>query len=69
MLPKELRERVGLEPGEVEVSVDGSGLHVEPVARGRVVSRGGRLVVSSVAEPAASLTDDVVRQLRDALQR
>ncbi len=69
VLPKDLRDRVGLQPGEVEVSVDGSGLHVEPVARGRVVERGGRLVVSGGADPATPLTDDLVRQLRDALQR
>lgn len=69
MLPKELRDRVGLQPGEVEVSVDGSGLHVEPAARGRVVERDGRLVVSAGGEPVAPFTDDLVRQLRDALQR
>lgn len=33
VIPKPLRERVGLTPGEVEVFAEGSGLRVEPVAR------------------------------------
>ena len=66
VIPKELRERLGLRPGEVEIVADGAGLCVEPVATESLVERAGRLVI-----PAAgtSLDDDGVRALRDADQR
>ncbi len=66
VIPKELRDRVGLRPGEVDVHVDGAGLRVEPVAVDALETRGALLVV-----PAAgvALDDDAVRDLRHADQR
>lgn len=66
VIPKELRERIGLLPGEVDLQLDGAGLHLEPVARDHLVERDGRLVV-----PASGpvLTDEAVRALRDADRR
>ena len=66
VIPKPLRDHLGLRPGEVEVSAEGSGLRIEPIAGDALEERGGRLVV-----PAAGveIDDAVVRSLRDAGQR
>lgn len=66
VIPKPLRDRLGLCPGVVEVGIDGAALRVEPVAGAELVDEGGRLVI-----PAAGvdLDDEVVRALRDAGQR
>ncbi len=45
MIPKSLRDRVGLQPGAVEVTAEGAGLRVEPLATKSLVERGGRLVI------------------------
>lgn len=67
VIPKQLRDELGLQPGEVEVSAYGAGLRVEPIAGDESLEeRDGRLVI-----PAAGLTvdDDAVRLLRDAGQK
>jgi AbrB family looped-hinge helix DNA binding protein len=66
VIPKPLRDRLGLRPGEVEITADGSGLRVEPVSRDDVEERGGRLVIPASGEP---ISGDEVRALRDADQR
>ncbi len=66
VIPKPLRDRVGLRPGPVEVAVDGTGLRVEPIAGDEVVERAGRLVIPESGVP---IDDDEVRTLRDADQR
>jgi predicted nucleic acid-binding protein len=45
VIPKPLRDRVGLRPGEVEVTADGAGLRVEPLAEESLEERQGRLVI------------------------
>jgi AbrB family looped-hinge helix DNA binding protein len=67
VIPKQLRDELGLRPGEVEVSAYGNGLRVEPVAGEESLDeRDGLLVI-----PGAGLQigDDFVRALRDAGQR
>jgi len=66
VIPKPLRERLGLRPGVVEVSEEGTGLRVEPVAGDTLVERGGRLVIPA---SGAVLDDDTVQSLRDGDQR
>lgn len=66
VIPKALRDRLGLQPGEVEVTADGAALRIEPVSETTLVERDGRLVIPSYGP---ELTDDVVRELRDADQR
>jgi len=66
VIPKELRERIGLRPGEVDIHVDGAGLRVDPVAGDSLVERRGHLVVPTGGQP---LDDDEVRELRHADQR
>ena len=66
MIPKELRIRLGLTAGEVEVTADGAALRVEPLAEGALVERDGRPLIPS---GGVALDDDAVRALRDADQR
>jgi AbrB family looped-hinge helix DNA binding protein len=66
VIPKALRDRLGLVPGEVEVTPDGAGLHIEPLADDQLQDEDGFLVI-----PAAdvAISDELVRTLRDADQR
>lgn len=66
VIPKPLRDQLGLRPGEVEVIADGASLRVQIPTGDLVEEREGRLVI-----PAAggSIDDDLVRALRDAGQR
>jgi AbrB family looped-hinge helix DNA binding protein len=66
VIPKVLRDIVGLVPGEVEVSADGAGLHIEPLADDLLDDEDGLLVI-----PATDVTisDELVRTLRNADQR
>jgi AbrB family looped-hinge helix DNA binding protein len=66
VIPKALRDRLGLQPGKVEVFPDGAGLRVEPVAADDVEERDGRLVVPA---SGAEIDDEMIRALRDADQR
>ncbi|PLS75453.1 MAG: AbrB/MazE/SpoVT family DNA-binding domain-containing protein [Actinobacteria bacterium] len=66
VIPKLMRDRLGLRPGPVEIVADGAGLRVEPLAEDSLVERGGRLVIP----PSGSIIDDAaVQALRDADQR
>jgi AbrB family looped-hinge helix DNA binding protein len=66
VIPKELRDRVGIAPGEVEVVPDGAGLRVEPVTGDELVQEGELLVIPATG---SNLTADAVRELRAADQR
>jgi AbrB family looped-hinge helix DNA binding protein len=65
VIPKSLRERLGLRPGEVEVVAEGAGIRVEPIAGESLERRGGRLVIPAAG---ANIDDETVRALRDADQ-
>ncbi|MEA2589421.1 MAG: hypothetical protein QOH66_2348 [Actinomycetota bacterium] len=66
VIPKPLRDQVGLVAGEVEVTADGAGLRVEPLAGDEFVEEDGRLVIPSAG---SQIDDDLIRALRDASQR
>jgi AbrB family looped-hinge helix DNA binding protein len=66
VIPKQLRDHVGLRPGEVEVTVDGAGLRLEPLAGDALEERDGRLVIPA---GGAEIDDELVRSLRDAGRR
>jgi AbrB family looped-hinge helix DNA binding protein len=66
VIPKPLRDRVGLRPGVVEVTIDGAALRVEPIADKSLVERDGMLVIPAAGSPIGA---DVVRALRDGDQR
>lgn len=67
VIPKQLRDALGLRPGEVEVTAYGTGLRVEPLAGEESLDeRGGLLVIPAAGLP---IDDDLVRSLRDAGQK
>jgi AbrB family looped-hinge helix DNA binding protein len=66
VIPKPLRDRLGLRPGVVEVVADGSGLRVEPLTDEALEEQDGRLVIPAAG---ATVDDDLVRTLREADQR
>jgi AbrB family looped-hinge helix DNA binding protein len=66
VIPKQLRDEIGLRPGEVEVTAHGTGLRVEPVADDEMLEeREGRLVIPP---GGLEIDDNLVRILRDAGQ-
>ncbi len=67
VLPKALREQAGLVPGEVEVTLDGTALRVEPAQTATLVHREGHVFVADAG--GAPVTSDLVRDLRLADQR
>lgn len=66
VIPKQLREQLGLTPGPVEVDVQGAGLRVVPITDGTLVQEGEFLVIPSGGQP---ISDEDVRTLRNADQR
>jgi AbrB family looped-hinge helix DNA binding protein len=66
VIPKPLRDRLGLVPGEVEVTADGAALRVEPFAGDDLEDEDGRLIIPAAGRP---VDDDLVQALRDADQR
>lgn len=66
VIPKPLRDELGLVPGEVELTVDGAALRIEAVEGQGLERKDGRLVVPASAVP---IDDELVQALRDADQR
>jgi bifunctional DNA-binding transcriptional regulator/antitoxin component of YhaV-PrlF toxin-antitoxin module len=66
VVPKALRDQVGLRPGAVEVLAEGNVLRIEPVSGEGVEERRGRLVIPAAG---SSIGDADVRALRDVDQR
>jgi len=66
VIPKALRDEIGLRPGEVDVTVSGAALRVEPAAGEEVSETDGYLVIPASGE---CVDDELVRALRDAGQR
>lgn len=66
VVPKSLRDRLGLGPGVVEVTAEGASLRVSPVADDELVVRSGRPIISG---RGARIDDEFVRNLRDSDQK
>ncbi len=66
VIPRLLRDQIGLAAGEVELTRDGAGLRIEPVAGEGLLEEEGRLIIPAGGQ---SIGDDTVRALRDADQR
>lgn len=66
VIPKALRDSLGLRPGVVEVVADGAGIRVEAISGESLAERDGRLVIPA---SGVELDDDAVRALRDADRR
>ena len=63
VIPKPLRDRLGLHPGDVEVTAVGNALRVEAIAGEGTEEQSGRLVIPS---SGMEIGDDDVRAIRDA---
>lgn len=66
VIPKPLRDELGIRPGEVELTRDGAGIRIEPVSSDSLVEEAGRTVIPASGTP---IDDDLVQALRDAGQR
>jgi AbrB family looped-hinge helix DNA binding protein len=66
VIPKSLRDQLGLRSGDVELTAEGASLRIVPVHDETLVEVEGRLVVP---RSGAAIDDDLVRALRDADQR
>lgn len=66
VIPKSLRERSGIAPGEVEISLDGAAIRIEGVAADDLVEEAGLLLLPS---GGPELDADTIRELRLADQR
>jgi AbrB family looped-hinge helix DNA binding protein len=66
VIPKTLREQSGITAGEVEISLDGSGIRIESVAADDLVEEDGLLLLPS---GGPELDADALRELRLADQR
>ncbi|MGH7910103.1 MAG: AbrB/MazE/SpoVT family DNA-binding domain-containing protein [Candidatus Dormibacteraceae bacterium] len=66
VIPKALRDEVGIGPGGVEIVADGAGLRIEVEPQGRLVERDGHLLLS----PGGLAMDDAqLREFRLANER
>ena len=66
VIPKVLRDQLGLRPGDVELSADGAALRVVPVHDDTLVVADGRLVIPA---SGVAIGDELVQALRDADRR
>lgn len=66
VIPKALRDQLGLRPGDVELSADGAALRVVPVHDDALEEADGRLVIPA---SGVAIGDELVQALRDADRR
>ncbi|MBA2696602.1 MAG: AbrB/MazE/SpoVT family DNA-binding domain-containing protein [Ornithinimicrobium sp.] len=66
VIPKALRDEIGLSPGAVEINVVGAALQVQPLTTDQLVERDGFLMLPEGGDPLSTAD---VRALRLADQR
>lgn len=66
VIPASIRERLGILPGPVDITIDGTGIRIEVAAPDDLVEKDGRLVING---SGTTLTSDDIRELRLADQR
>lgn len=66
VIPKALRDQSGISAGEVEISLDGSGIRIESIATDDLVEEDGLLLLPS---GGPELDADMLRELRLVDQR
>lgn len=65
VIPRELRDAIGLTPGPVDITADGAGLRIEVPTGGHLVRKRGVLVIEP--QPGSGpITDEDITRLRDA---
>lgn len=65
VIPKAVRDRVGMSAGEVEITIEGSTLSIAPVTTDELVEHDGFLILPSAD---GAMTDQDIRELRLADQ-
>lgn len=66
VIPKPLRDRLGLRPGPVELEIEGADLKLSPIADDSLADYEGFLVIPA---SGAQVDDELIRELRDADQK
>lgn len=66
VVPKGLRDEIGLTPGPVDVHIEGSRIVIEPIVDDHFDERDGLMVVPATGEP---LSDEAVRALIESGRR
>jgi len=66
VIPKWVRDQVGMTAGEVELVIDGGAVRLEPIPGEGLVDVDGRLTIPATG---ASIDDELVATLRDADRR
>lgn len=66
VIPKRCRDEIGMLAGDVEITIDGAALRIEPVANDELADRAGRPIVPGAG---GHIDDEAVRALRYADQR
>jgi AbrB family looped-hinge helix DNA binding protein len=66
VVPKVLRDQIGLGPGPVDLVVDGVAIRIEPAAGNGLAEEAGLLIIPA---SGATVDDEVVTALRDADRR
>lgn len=66
VVPKALREQVGIGAGEVEITVEGAAIRIESVAADDLVEADGLLLLPTAE---SGLDEDALREMRLADQR
>lgn len=70
VIPEELREQAGLQPGmELEVRCRDGRIEVEPAGPGYHMERRGRFLVAVSDSPTATLTREIVEECREDIRR
>lgn len=65
VIPAQIRERLGMVPGPVDLIIDGSGVRIEVEVHDNIIEKDGRLVITG----GPVLTAEDIRELRLADQR
>lgn len=61
MIPKPLRDQVGIRPGPVDVVADGNAIRIEAVADAEMGQERGRVVIPPAGVPIDDRTVDALR--------
>lgn len=70
VIPKEIRELAGVEPGmPLVISARDGRIEIEPRRRAVRIEKRGRLQVAVSVDPGAPLTREQVRKAQDAVTR
>ncbi|NNN22484.1 MAG: AbrB/MazE/SpoVT family DNA-binding domain-containing protein [Acidimicrobiales bacterium] len=61
VIPKALRDQLGLRAGEIEINIHGSGVQIEPVVDDNLIKEGNLLVTKASGTPIDNQLVSVLR--------